>query len=265
MRPCSNGGDNDAGILQDHCLCSVQCGPKRVFLEAELSLRFASAGNSWTPLKRWLELCIFSQLPLLIPLGMAQNVIERRIFSPVTFLCSEFRGFGSICVYQILSEANRGVIVIWQCGMIAGTAGWLRGRSSASGAPFVSAAKQLWLRAAVSVFPEWIHGSGYQREALVLLCEVHLWSEHLSVTAEQPFSDSDKFLDVPDPVYTYGRLAGCPRPPPSTEGPKQETNWGGLRTAVASTLLLSEFWSLEGLEIITLKIFVSLPVRSFPS
>ncbi len=40
-------------------------------------------------------------------------------------------------------------------------------------------------------------------------------------------------------VYTYGRLAGCPRPPIQFSlMEKQETKWGGLRTAVAPTLLL---------------------------
>ena len=59
-----------------------------------------------------------------------------------------------------------------------------------------------------------------------ILCEVHLWSEHLAVMAGQPFCGSDNFciMDLmsqgpPPPaeglqrpygqytIYTYGRLA----------------------------------------------------------
>ncbi len=56
-----------------------------------------------------------------------------------------------------------------------------------------------------------------------LLCEVHLWSEHLAVTADG--SDKNFVVDLPPPpteglqglygqhtVYTYGKWAGCPRP-----------------------------------------------------
>ena len=71
------------------------------------------------------------------------------------------------------------------------------------------------------------HGGWVRVQAGLLLCEVHLWSKHLAVTAGQPFCGSGMSQDL---CHTWD-------PPPPTEG-LQRPCGGGLRTAVASALLL---------------------------
>ncbi len=76
---------------------------------------------------------------------------------------------------------------------------------------------------------------------MFLLCEVHLWSEHQAVMAGQPFcgwmsqtppppTEGLQRPFGPNTVCTYGIQFG-----PML---KEETKVGGLRTAVATALLL---------------------------
>ena len=94
------------------------------------------------------------------------------------------------------------------------------------------------------------------------LCEVHLWSEHLAVTAGWPFCGSDKIWMpwTPPPhwrapkaiwakysihIWEVGWMSQTPPPIPTeahysigSDAETRDKGGGGLRTAVASALLL---------------------------
>ncbi len=119
--------------------------------------------------------------------------------------------------------------------------------------PPTSAAEQGWPR-------------GIRAYTVLLLCKVHLWSEHLAVEGRPAILWSEKMWMLqdtrtdrlqwpswPNTVYTYGRLAGCPGPlvthgtwdPPPTfllfRCGQETRGEGGLRTVVAQALLLFLF------------------------